>query len=122
MIRNLPEMQETQVQSLHWEDILEKGMATHSNVIVWRIPWTEEPVGYGPWSHKELDTAEQLTQAGHASNLDVHWQMNGCRDCGVYIYTMECYSVMKGGIWVSPNEVDEPKAYCTEWSKSEIER
>ena len=37
-------------------------------------------------------------------------------------HTMECYSVMKGGIWVSPNEVDEPKAYCTEWSKSEIER
>jgi len=69
-----------------------------------------------------LDTAEQLTQAGHASNLDVHWGMNGYRNCGVYIYTMECYSVMTGGIWLSPNEVDEPEAYCTEWSKSEIER
>ena len=35
-------MQETQVQSLGWEDPLEKGMATHSNILAWRIPWTEE--------------------------------------------------------------------------------
>ena len=45
MVRNLPAMQETWVQSLGWEDPLEKGMATHSNVLVWRIPWTEEPGG-----------------------------------------------------------------------------
>ena len=38
-------MQETQVQSLGWEDPLEKGMATHSNILVWEIPWTEEPGG-----------------------------------------------------------------------------
>ena len=38
-------MQETQVQSLDWEDPLEKGMATHSNILAWRIPWTEEPGG-----------------------------------------------------------------------------
>ena len=38
-------MQETQVQSLGWEDILEKGMATHSSILAWRIPWTEEPGG-----------------------------------------------------------------------------
>jgi len=36
-------MQETQVQSLSWEDLLEKGMATHSRSLDWRIPWTEEP-------------------------------------------------------------------------------
>ena len=41
MIKNLPEMQETQVQSLGWEDPLEKGMATHSSILAWRIPWTE---------------------------------------------------------------------------------
>ena len=39
---NPPEMQETWVQSLGWEDPLEKGMATHSNILAWRIPWTEE--------------------------------------------------------------------------------
>ena len=43
MIKNLPAMQETRVQSLGWEDPLEKGMATHSRILVWRISWTEEP-------------------------------------------------------------------------------
>ena len=38
-------MQETQVQSLCWEDPLEKGMATHTSILAWRIPWTEEPGG-----------------------------------------------------------------------------
>ena len=41
-VKNLPEMQETQVLPMGWEDPLEKGMATHSNVLAWRIPWTEE--------------------------------------------------------------------------------
>ena len=42
---NLSEMQETWVRSLGWEDPLEKGMATHSRILAWRIPWTEEPGG-----------------------------------------------------------------------------
>ena len=45
MVKSLPAMQETQVQSLDWEDHLEKEMATHSSVLAWRIPWTEEPGG-----------------------------------------------------------------------------
>ena len=45
MVKNLPAMQETRVQSLGQEDPLEKGMATHSSIFAWRIPWTEEPVG-----------------------------------------------------------------------------
>ena len=44
-VKNLPAMQETQVRSLGWEDPLEKGMATHSSILAWRIPQTEEPVG-----------------------------------------------------------------------------
>ena len=40
-VKNLPEMQETQVQSLGWEDPLQEGMATHSNILAWRISWTE---------------------------------------------------------------------------------
>ena len=43
MVKNLPEMQEIWVQSLGQEDPLEKGMATHSSILAWRIPWTEEP-------------------------------------------------------------------------------
>ena len=44
-LKNLPAMQEMRVRSLDWEDPLEKGMATHSSILVWRIPWTEEPGG-----------------------------------------------------------------------------
>ena len=43
-VKNLPAMWETQIQSLSGEDTLEKGMATHSSILAWRIPWTEEPV------------------------------------------------------------------------------
>ena len=42
-VKNLPAMQETQVQSLGWEDPLEKEMVTHSSILSWRITWTEEP-------------------------------------------------------------------------------
>ena len=45
VVKNLPAMQETQVQSLGQEDPLEKGMATYSSILAWRIPWTEEPGG-----------------------------------------------------------------------------
>ena len=43
MVRNLPAMWKTWVLSLGWEDPLEKGMATHSSILAWEIPWTEEP-------------------------------------------------------------------------------
>ena len=45
MVKNLPAMQEARIQSLGQEDPLEKGMATHSSILAWRIPWTEEPGG-----------------------------------------------------------------------------
>ena len=55
-------MQETWVQSLGGEDLLKKGMATHSSILAWEIPWTEEPGGlYSSWSHRESDLTEQLT-------------------------------------------------------------
>ena len=43
MVKNLPAMRETWVQSLGWEDSLEEGMATHSSILAWRIPWAEKP-------------------------------------------------------------------------------
>ena len=45
MVKNLPAVQETRVRSLGGEDLLEKEMATHSRILAWRIPWTEEPGG-----------------------------------------------------------------------------
>ena len=50
--------QETQLQSLGLEDPLEKGMAIHSSILAWKIPWSL--VGFSPWGHKE-DTTERLT-------------------------------------------------------------
>ena len=61
MVKNLPAMRETWVQTLGWEDPLEKGMATQSSILAWRSPWTEDLVGYSPWSCKELDMTEHLS-------------------------------------------------------------
>ena len=57
-VKHLPTMWETWVQSLGWEDLLEKEMATHSSILTWEIPWTEEPGGYSPQIAK--DTTERL--------------------------------------------------------------
>ena len=60
-LKNLPAMCETQVQSLDWEDPLEKGMATHSSILAWRIPLMRSLAGNGPWGCKELSDFEWLT-------------------------------------------------------------
>ena len=60
MVKCLPTVQETHVQSLGREDPLEKEMATHSSTLVWEIPWTEERGRLHPWGHKESDTTERL--------------------------------------------------------------
>ena len=56
LVKNPPAMQETLVRFLGWEDPLEKGKATHSSILAWRIPWTVYP-----WGHKESDTTERLS-------------------------------------------------------------
>ena len=58
MVKNSPVMQETWVQSLGGEDLLEEGMATDSSILAWRIPWTEGSGGYSLWGHKESDMTE----------------------------------------------------------------
>ena len=60
-VKNPPAVHETWIQSLNQEDPLEKGMVTYSSILAWRIPWTEEPVGYSPWSRIELDLTERQT-------------------------------------------------------------
>ena len=49
------------VSSLGWENPLEKGMATPSSILAWKIPWTEEPGRLSPWVHKESDVTERLS-------------------------------------------------------------
>ena len=58
MVNNLPAMQETRVQSLSWEDTLEKEMATHSSILAWRIPWTDDPGGLQSMKLQELKMTE----------------------------------------------------------------
>ena len=60
MIKNLPEKQETQVQSPGWENPLEKGMATHSSILAGEFRGQRRLVGYSPWGCMESDTAERL--------------------------------------------------------------
>ena len=59
----MQETEVTQVQSLGRENPLEEEVATHSSILAWRIPWTEEPGGLSPWDHKELDTTEAAKHA-----------------------------------------------------------
>ena len=57
LVKNPPAMRQTWVQSLGWKDRLEKGKATHSSILDWRISWTL----YSPWGCKESDTTERLS-------------------------------------------------------------
>ena len=60
MVRHLPTVQETQVQPLGWEDLLEKEMATHSSILAWEIPWMEEPGRLQSMGSQREDTTERL--------------------------------------------------------------
>ena len=61
MAKRLPAMRETQVQSLGGEDPLEKALAIHSSTLAWKIPWTEEPVGYSHWVAKSRTWLSDFT-------------------------------------------------------------
>ena len=61
MVKNLPARQETQVPSLGWEDPLEKGMATHSSILAWKIPWKEEPGGLQSVGSQGVGHTEQMS-------------------------------------------------------------
>ena len=70
MVKNPPAMQETQVQSLSQEDPLEKEMATHSGILAWKIPWTEEPGGLQSIGSQRIghDLATKQQQNTYTSN------------------------------------------------------
>ena len=65
----MQESQEMQIRSLGLEDPLEEGMATHSSILAWRIPWAEEPGGLQSIGHKESDTTEQLNNNNNPGNM-----------------------------------------------------
>ena len=73
LVKNPPAMQETWVRSLAWEDPLEKGKATHSSILAWRIPWT-------PWGLKESerlkDTRDVASEQHTALDLILAWREN----------------------------------------------
>ena len=74
----MPETQETQVQSLGWEDPLQKGTATHSNILAWKIPWTGEP---------------GRLQSTALQRVGQHWIDWACTHAGLFIYS-SCYILM----------------------------
>ena len=61
VMKNPSEMQEMWVRPLGWDDALEKEMATHSSILAWRIPWTQEPGGLQSMASQRVDRTEQLT-------------------------------------------------------------
>ena len=75
MVKSLPAVWETRVQSLGWEDPLEKEMATYSSLLAWEIPWTEEPGGLPSVGLQESDTTEGLTIL--SKRLDDIERLNG---------------------------------------------
>ena len=64
-VKNLPAMQKTWVQFLGWEDPLEKEMATHSSMLAWKIPWTQESGRLQSMGSKESDMTERLSTHTH---------------------------------------------------------
>ena len=69
MVKHLSTMQETRVQSLGWEDPLEKGMAIHSGTIVWKIPWTEEPGRLQPMGSQRVGHDWATSRSGKTKDL-----------------------------------------------------
>ena len=76
MVKNLTVLQETLVQSLGLRDPLEKGMATHSSILAWRISRTEKPGGYSPWGHKESNKTEHNSNSNRKTARDLSNMVN----------------------------------------------
>ena len=77
MVKTLPAVQQTWVRSLSQENPLDKGMATHTSLLAWRIPWAEEPGWYSPWDHKESDTRLTHTREQTTFCFPFTWTLGG---------------------------------------------
>ena len=85
----MQELQETQVRSLGWEDTLEKGMATHCSILVWRIPWTVEPGGLQSMGSQELDMTWRLNY--HHLTLQDYKTRRGTLDLKIRVRAMSIW-------------------------------
>ena len=97
-------MQKTWVQSLNWEDAPEKAMATHSSILAWRIPWTEEPGRLQFMGHKELDTTEQISLT-HSMYLEVRFSP----------FHKTCYFLVAERLKQSGYSMLIPNYYCKDY-------
>ena len=91
-----------QLRSLGWEDLQKKGMATHSSILAWRIPWTECLAGYSPQSHKESDTTGATENACIAFTKHFQVYYNICflpqsSEFGFAIPTLEMMKLRQAG-------------------------
>ena len=100
MVKHLPAILGTWVQFLGWEDSLEEGMATHYSIFAWRIPWTEEPIGYSSWGCKESDMTERLSTQ-HTEEEGIKFPLGRDQYYARHRYMFFCfkhqnYNTMKG--------------------------
>ena len=95
-LKHLPAIQETRVQSLGWEDALEKEMAAHSSIPAWRTPWTEEPGRLHSMGLQESDTTEQLSTVRTDSSDKFNFLAKiYCLNCAKWYKFVSIYTVTK---------------------------
>ena len=99
-VKNPPAKRETWVPSLSWKDPLEKGTATHSSILAWRIPWTGSLAGYSAWGHKESDTAERTAHTA----ASVRWYLTvvllGIDLMTLWGVSFQCFYYFTPKLWV----------------------
>ena len=88
IVKNPPAMQETWVQSLGWDDPLEKKMATHSSILAWRIPWTEEPGGL--WSTGSQSEMSKVTEHTRLQKLQIPLASFPCLLSLLWVFPKYC--------------------------------
>ena len=127
MVKNLPAMQETWVQSLDGEDPLEEEIATHSSILAWRIPGTEEPGGQSPWGHgvghNWVTNIHSTSQQSAGSSRPV-WRDQGrllqIKDCCIWkVNVMTAVEQIPGCPSSSPKEQRNPLFLHHQHTKSQ---
>ena len=91
-----PSIWEIWVQSLVWEDPLEKGMATHSNILAWRSPGTEEFTGYSPWDCEELEKWRRNDECSWVREIKAASGANDYWDLSLKLYTLKRVTPFQG--------------------------
>ena len=99
MVKNLPVVWETWVQSLGREDALEEGPATHSSILAWRIPWTVEPGGLQSMGSQRHDWAKNLPAKEELWVQSLDWEDPLEKEMATHFNILACKNLMYGGSW-----------------------